>query len=261
VGDDGSEDNTVELIAGYQNEGKIKIRYFRQKNSGKHIAVNEGVRIAAGNLFLILDSDDELTADAVETVQQQWHKLLSDYNGNIHQFGGIVADKMYADGKLIGTTINHDETLDATIIDYRFRRKITGDKLEIFRTEILKQYPFPEHGEKFCPEALVWNRIGSVYKFRFFNKAIYKAEYLPNGLTSRITKIRISNPINASTYYAELSHYDIPVLQKIKAVINYWRFCIYDTSVSAGTKFGRTNAVLNVFCIVPGLLLAWNDKA
>ena len=30
---------------------------------------------------------------------------------------------------------------------------------EVFRTEILRKYPFQEIEEKFCSEALVWNRI------------------------------------------------------------------------------------------------------
>lgn len=49
--DDGSSDNTEDLIRSFINEGRILIRYFKQANAGKHIAINNGIRNAAGDLF------------------------------------------------------------------------------------------------------------------------------------------------------------------------------------------------------------------
>ena len=63
--DDGSTDNTRELIGSFIREDRISIRYFRQENGGKHRAINRGVREAAGELFFIVDSDDQLTPEAV----------------------------------------------------------------------------------------------------------------------------------------------------------------------------------------------------
>lgn len=254
--DDGSADNTSHLIQHFKDEQRIKIVFEKQVNSGKHIAVNRGLQLASGELFLILDSDDELTPDAVAIVASQWNNLLK--MPDIADFGGIVANKSYTDGRNIGSNLNYD-ILDATIIDYRFHRKITGDKLEIFKTALLKQYPFPDNNEKFCPEALVWNRIGSKYKFRFFNISIYKAEYLPDGLTDRIVTIRKKSPRNSSTYYAELAGYDIPFVQKVKAGINYWRFCIYDGSTSLFKKILRINLFLSLLTLPFGLIFAIKD--
>jgi glycosyltransferase involved in cell wall biosynthesis len=254
--DDGSADNTPELVQQFVDERKIKIVFDKQTNSGKHIAINHGLQLASGELFLILDSDDELTKDAVEKVTIQWNKLLKE--PDFEMFGGLVANKSYTNGKGIGNELNY-ETLDTTIIDYRFHRKITGDKLEIFKTPLIKQYPFPVNGEKFCPEALIWNRIGSKYKFRFFNDSIYLAEYLPDGLTDRIVTIRKKSPNNAATYYAELSGYHIPFAEKIKAGINYWRFCIYDKSTSLPGKFSKINPLLALVTMPFGMLFALKE--
>ena len=58
---------------------------------------------------------------------------------------------------------------------------------EVFRTDVMREFPFPEiEGEKFCPEVLVWNRIARKYKLRYFNEAIYVAEYQPEGLTREL---------------------------------------------------------------------------
>lgn len=86
-------------------------------------------------------------------------------------------------------------------------------------------YPFPEiEGEKFCPEALVWNRIALKYKLRYFYEKIYLCNYLEDGLTAKITRIRMNSPVASCMYYAELYYKNIPFLQKLKAAINYWRF-------------------------------------
>jgi glycosyltransferase involved in cell wall biosynthesis len=254
--DDGSADNTPALIQQFADEQRVKIVFEKQANSGKHIAINRGLQLASGELFLILDSDDELTPDAVEKVATQWNNLLKE--PGIETFGGLVANKSYTNGKEIGSGLNY-EILDTTIIDYRFHRKITGDKLEIFKTQLIKQYPFPVNGEKFCPEALIWNRIGSKYKFRFFNDSIYLAEYLPDGLTDRIVTIRKKSPNNAATYYAELAAYNIPFAEKVKAGINYWRFSIYDKSTSIWGKFSKINPLLGLVTMPFGLIFALKE--
>src|SRR5580658_2083591 len=56
--DDGSTDNTSELIANWAKIAHFPIRYFRQDHSGKHIAHNLAAREARGQFFLVFDSDD-----------------------------------------------------------------------------------------------------------------------------------------------------------------------------------------------------------
>jgi glycosyltransferase involved in cell wall biosynthesis len=255
--DDGSSDDTGNLVRTFIDERQLKIVFEQQANAGKHIAVNRGLQMASGTLFLILDSDDELTDDAVEKVDAHWKDLQE--VRDFESFGGLVANKSFTDGRHIGTDLSYD-ILDTTIIDYRFHRKIAGDKLEIFKTALLKQYPFPANGEKFCPEALVWNRIGSKYVFRFFNDSIYLAEYLPDGLTDRIVTVRKKSPNNSAVYYSELTHYNIPFVQKIRAAINYWRFCIYDRSTSFFKKITAINPVLSLVGLPLGLALALKER-
>ena len=52
--DDGSTDNTSELIKSFQNNQLFDVRYYKQKNSGKHVAINNGVELAEGELFFIV---------------------------------------------------------------------------------------------------------------------------------------------------------------------------------------------------------------
>lgn len=231
--DDGSTDGTEQLV-----ETKFKkpssifdIRYFKKENGGKHTAVNVGVKNAKGDYIVILDSDDELTSDAIE--------IISKYSVDIKKqeiLGGMAFLMKHKNGKLINK-YNKDifashnnytiKYIDTSTIDIRYKYHVTGDICEVFKTNILRKFPFPEiKGEKFCPEVLVWNRIGQKYKLRYFEKVIYKRDYLNGGLTSKMVLIRRQSPTMACMCYKEMMHLQIPVIYKLKAMLNFLRYKI-----------------------------------
>lgn len=64
--DDGSTDQTQELVKHWQMEASFPIRYFWQPNSGKHVAYNRGLQEARGFLFADIDSDDFFAPEALD---------------------------------------------------------------------------------------------------------------------------------------------------------------------------------------------------
>lgn len=64
VVDDGSTDTTRESLESLIRAGRI--RYVYQPNRGESAARNQGIRLAAGDYLLFLDSDDLLLPDALE---------------------------------------------------------------------------------------------------------------------------------------------------------------------------------------------------
>ena len=86
--DDGSSDNTEEVIASWQNEGNdFPIRYFKKENGGKCRAINYGVDRAEGELFFNVDSDDYLLDDALEKIDRWERELPKD-----GKFCGVVGN-------------------------------------------------------------------------------------------------------------------------------------------------------------------------
>lgn len=220
--DDGSTDDTRETVNIIIRQQKIPVLYHRQKNAGKHTAINKGLDLASGELFFIVDSDDRLYDDALEKINSLYGPVKND-----RSFCGVSGVRTYPDGRRIGGEDDFG-VLDCTAVDLRYRHRIRGDMAEVFRTDILRQYRFPViTGEWFCPEALVWNRMAQHYKLRYSYEKIYYCEYLPGGLSSRITKLRRENPVSTCMHYAELGRMDIPFIQKIRAAVNYWRFAFY----------------------------------
>ncbi len=231
--DDGSTDGTQEWVNSILNSqfsilNSFSTRYFYQENGGKHKAVNRGVKVAKGELFFIADSDDRLQDDALEIVAAAFEKIREDKS-----IAGVVGLDCFDKGEIVGSGLPKD-TIDCNAIDIRLRHHVTGDLKEVFRTSVLKEFPFPEiEGERFCPEQLVWFRIAQKYRMRYFNKPIYIAEYQEQGITANITRTRMNSPIASMMTYAELNSYAIPFASKIKAAINYWRFrmsCSYHSN-------------------------------
>lgn len=214
--DDGSKDNTKELIQSFIDEKKVDIKYFFQENSGKHIAINKGVEEATGNLFFIVDSDDYITSDALNIINK-WEKTIKE-----DKFIGIVGLRIYPDNNIIGSTFhNSNNYIDATSLE-KYKYNITGDKSEVCYTDILKKYKFPKiDDEKFMTEAYIWNKIArDELKFRWFNEPLIVCEYRDDGLTKNIRNIYKKYPKGQLLYLKESMEFEEDFMRKLK--VYYW---------------------------------------
>ena len=195
------------------------ICYQCVENGGKHRAINLGLKLAKGELFFIVDSDDYLTDTALETLDRMEKTIpLTEKSG----FAGVCGLKGYSENCMVGKTFE-GEVLDITSLQ-RPMHGVSGDKSEVFYTELLRQYPFPEFpGEKFLTECVVWDRIANDgFKLRFFNEIVYICDYLPDGLTAHSEELFQSTPkgYGLHLYQAALYH-------KISGVDKWNRFLQY----------------------------------
>ncbi|MDE5562400.1 MAG: glycosyltransferase family 2 protein [Clostridiales bacterium] len=190
--DDGSSDNTEELVGEWtNNDNGFDIIYEKKQNGGKHRAINVGVQKARGELFFIVDSDDHLTPEAVELLVR-WLGDLDDS----HKFAAISG----ARGRDVSTYIGgvfkgNNDYVDAKNTE-REKHNLTGDKAEAYITSVLKKYPFPEFdGENFITEEVVWNAIAyDGYYVRWYKDIIYICDYLDDGLTKSGNAKNRNNP-------------------------------------------------------------------
>ena len=252
--DDGSDDNTEEVCNNWiENCKEFKITYIKQKNRGKHVAINNGVKHAEGELFFIVDSDDYLSKDAIEQLEYFYKQIESDDN-----FAGISGMKAYTNGRRIGGTFPF-QTIDCSMIDIRNKYRVKGDMAEAFKIKILRKYPFPQfEDETFLSESAVWDRIGSKFLLRYFNKNIYFAEYVSDGLTKNIHKKFRENPKGTMFVFMQtIKTNNVSILNKIKCAIKYWRYTVFYN----GRKTKNMKAVSWMYLFLPvGLLLYLKDN-
>lgn len=220
VVDDGSTDNTEDIFKKIINENKLPVKYLKKENGGKHTALNEGIKVAKGDMLIIVDSDDYLIKNAIQRIREESKKIF-----NNNKFAGVSFRKIrISDNKIIGNDILKEKYVDTDSLSYRYKYKITGDLAECFKLKVLKEFPFPIYeNEKFVPEALVWNRISDKYIMRFFNsEGIYMCEYLPDGYSQQFSKLRKNNPKAYKEYYSEeLMKKKIPIARKIKSLARF----------------------------------------
>ena len=112
VVDDGSTDNTAELIRKWQNaDNGFEIKYVYKENGGMHTAHNTAYENIETELNVCIDSDDFMLDDAVEKIVDFWKK-----NGS-EEYAGIIA-------------------LDV----YKSNRKVIGKELPCFKSTTLMGY-------------------------------------------------------------------------------------------------------------------------
>lgn len=216
--DDGSSDNTTQVMLEFIDEGILDINFSSHKNCGKMKTHNRGVEKAKGELFVCIDADDWLTENAVEQIINDSEKIVDQDVG-----GMMYLDLDGETQNIVGTKFPWKENF-CSCFDVYNKHGVTGDKTLVFKTVVLEEYPFPEiEGEKFVPEALVYNRISDKYKLLCVNIAVKRVEYLANGYSNNYFNVCRQNPKAQIIYYKEL-YTKNPSLYNAAA---YDMYCIY----------------------------------
>lgn len=175
VVDDGSTDNTRELVEGWIKENKIPIRYIYQENQGMHGAHNTAYRNITTELNTCIDSDDFMPDDAVEKIVSFWRANGSD------RYAGIIGLDQTEDGAVIGTRF--DETLNETTLQGYYAAGGRGDKKLVYRTDVITRYPeYPLfEGERYVGLAYKYMLIDRDFKMLTLNEPLVTVEYQLDG--------------------------------------------------------------------------------
>lgn len=228
--DDGSSDNTRQLVNSFIDENKIDIRYIYQKNSGKHIAFNTGVTNAKYNLFMCIDSDDYLVDDILCEIINTWKMVKKNYNTQV--VCGLLAHR----GK------NSKETMFGEHFVNPYKLSTVRQEMEngyfettmLHLTSILKEFPFPYfEGEKFLTEDIIWRQIDAKYKYYVVPKVWTICEYLQDGLTKTTN---IFNYPNGEAEYFKVRYFtSLTIFEKLK---EYSKYLVFKKEI-IDDKFGR----------------------
>lgn len=182
VVDDGSADNTKELVEKWKSENHIEIQYFYKKNGGMHTAHNLAYQNINTELNVCIDSDDYMPENAVELILNQW-KSVTDKT----QIAGIIGLDADKNGNIIGTKIP-ENLQKGSLTDLYQKHGVKGDKKIVLRTDIVKKYPlYPEYeNEKLVPLGILYLMIGKDYDFIYKNEIYCIVEYQPDGSSNTI---------------------------------------------------------------------------
>ena len=185
--DDGSTDETRNLIDEWKREGKIIIDYYYQENGGKMRAHNFAAQQCKTELFMCLDSDDLLTDNAVSIITDFWGVHRNDRKN----LSGLLAPR-----KNVNEERSHiPENLPYATMQELYQHGYHGETAIAFRTEVIKQYPFPvQEGEKFISEIAAYDQIDEHYVMVTLDEPLMICEYREDGYSQNLLKINVKNP-------------------------------------------------------------------
>jgi glycosyltransferase involved in cell wall biosynthesis len=247
VVDDGSTDNTRELVEQWIREDRIPIRYIYKENGGMHTGYNTAYDNIFTELAVSIDSDDYMTDDAVEIITERWRENKDE------KYAGMVFLDITEDGNVIGTKM--PEMKSATVYDLYNRLGVKGDKKQVYRPELIRPFHSPVFpGEKLFPTCYKYFQVDLTHEMLLFNEPACVVEYMPDGYTKNIIKLYKKNLNNYIFYRKFIMTYPNATLW------HRYRFAIHYVAESLLAKNYRfvqdsPRKLLTVAAIPGGILL------
>lgn len=189
VVDDGSSDETAELVRKWQKEEKsFEIQYIYKENGGMHTAHNTAYANIHTELNICIDSDDMLADDAVGKILHKWEQVRD------KRYAGLVGLDADFNGKIIGRRFPSGMT-ETTLSGY-YAGGGAGDKKLVYRTDVINKYPkYPVfEGEKYVSLAYKYLLIDQDYKLAVLDDVLCNVEYQPDGSSNNMFRQYWNNP-------------------------------------------------------------------
>ena len=181
--DDGSTDDTANIVKGFKNENKLKIKYIYQDNSGKQAAWNKAVENASGDYFIGLDSDDIITSDSISQLLEI-STVFAD-----ESIIGIRAISMNSEKMKPDSLYLYGHNSKSSWFD-EFRSGLRGERIDFFKTKILKKYLYPiNENIKFIPEIWFYSTVSKEYYFYY--SSIHVGVFFDDDQSNRLSKSSI----------------------------------------------------------------------
>ena len=245
--DDGSTDDTKELVDTWVLDGAIEIQYHFKKNGGMHTGHNTAYELIETELNVCIDSDDFMSDNAVEVILNFW-KLNNDTT-----IAGIVGLDSDKNGKTIGTRFPL-ELKESTLYDIYYKWGVKGDKKLVLRTDVVKKYPkYPLFkDERFVPLGILYLMIDQDYKLKCLNPSLCIVEYLEDGSSLNIFNQYKKHP--KGFRYSRII--ELKYIKEIKLRILKVLHFISSTLFIGDFNFFRNNPakMLTFFCLPFGFL-------
>ena len=184
--DNGSTKNCEELkalVEEWKNRADFPIRFILlKKNIGWHGAFNHGVEKAQGELFFNMDSDDSCKPNALERFKRHWTLIPDNIKEQYSGVTGLCCDQA---GNSIGNRFPKD-SIDSNALEIKYKYHVSGEKKGVIKTDILKQFPFPDFEGNFETD-IIWRKISHKYKTRYINETLVTWYINEEGRTDQLS--------------------------------------------------------------------------
>ena len=219
---DGSTENIDDMINEFMDAVSFPVMYIKKDNGGVHTARNLGIRYARGEMLAMIDSDDELLPNTLETFISIWRSIP-----NKNMFREVVARCLDQNGNLVGDPFPENINSVSWKIRKKIRRKTKGEKYGFHVTQIMKDNPWPEpDGITFVTEDILWGKLNKSYDSYVINDPLriyhMETEISYTNENKRVTSQYLKNGVWNHAY--KLNH---PDLYSYSFISDFRRCAIY----------------------------------
>lgn len=178
VVDDGSTDNTVDIIKGFKKKDE-RFKYIRyKKNRGCSAARNAGIKVARGKYIAFQDSDDEW-------FQEKLEKQVEVFKNASPEVGVVYAEFWrIKDNRKTNIPPSWIKQKEDNIYKELLKGNFIGTPVVLVRKECFEKVGlFDEHISAFEDWEL-WIRISKYYHFKFIDKPLAVSYHTSNSVNS-----------------------------------------------------------------------------
>ena len=219
--DDGSTDDTKELVESFKLDSPFEIEYYWNQNQHKFITVFEGIKKVESPYFMVVDSDDSYPENSLEILYQEVNQIK-----NQDDFIAVMGLSQFEDGSVVGHKYPGNG-FDGSIFDMRYKYRVRGDKFGIFITKtyqnLLKDFDYSIYKDKgYIPQSVFFNTYdANGIKTRFVNRII-RTYHLDEQDDSSVSNTRWSGKNTFGLmegYRSFLNSYGLRLLNYPKALL------------------------------------------
>lgn len=198
--DDGSTDNTKEVVGKFIDEASFPIRYYYKENGGRHTALNFSYELIHSEYVVNIDSDDALTDDAFLLIKKAWDSIPPEDYDRFWLVSGRCIDSQT--GKMVGEPYPDGINKLKGRAQHKVITKYSGEKSCCRKVSVLKQYPFPVYPDvKFVSENTVWEKVNQKYDQYCVND-VFRIYYTDSPDSLLLGKVHTATKRKSQYYYA-----------------------------------------------------------
>lgn len=182
VVDDGSTDNTSEVLAKYRDDPRVKV--IRQANAGQTVAKNHGIKSAQGEFIAFCDADDTWRKDKLSKQIPLFKKDLD--IAVVYSHVNRVNEK--GDSLNFHELKRHNGWITAPLLLDNFIPFVTT----VVRSRVLEEFEGFDESLTMSIDYDLWLRISTKYKFEYVPEQLANYRIWPGQMSKR-TGERLEN--------------------------------------------------------------------
>ena len=183
--DDGSKDNTLEIIKHHQS--RISINYIHQENKGRASALRMSLLNSKAEFVMIVDSDDYFEKEGIETILKLIKKNISTK---------FFVFPIRTINNSVSRIISLNGIPPVNYISLRSDYKIKQDLQEVVHSKLIFEtiYDDPKDIRR-IPTSYIWFKISEKVDCLPVNCLPVKVkEYLGDGMTANLLPLKVHYP-------------------------------------------------------------------